>query len=232
MFRHHLGQMNVDVVLFQQLETEILSLNEKLTDLETTRLSCLAKLTELGDEVRQNQVDQLLAGVDVKVSSKKGKANELALKIISNYVQRIDNLLRVDDEPFLVDVKKTTAKNSTQAAGESLSSQFLEQSIKLEQNSCSSRSKRQQIKDSYNQLIRRVMPQLFGKQFAHRDESAYRGFKRNLSELRDTVGGIPTADEQKLLDAKRIFLQEIDGYLHTLDQMITCPGKECSRCNV
>src|SRR5699024_5438574 len=117
------------------------------------------KLAELSYEVRQNQ---LLASAETKVSSKRSKANDLALQIIDNYVQRIDHLLKVDDEPFLVDAKSRNASKSSQppqTTTQPLSSQ-LEQSTKVETApgavNATARSKRQQIKDTYNQLIRSV----------------------------------------------------------------------------
>lgn len=233
MFRHHLGQMNCDVALFEQLESDINTLNAKLQDLEQTRQDCLARLSELDSDVRQGQ---LLTAA--KVSNKRSKANDLALKIIGNYITRIDNLLKVEDEPFLVDVKikEVTAPKSTQQQSQlqSLSSQF-EASLKVEVPSSSNvpaREKRQQIKEAYNHLIKFIMPKLFGKQFAHRDEANYRGFKQNLSQLREQVNFISTSDEQKLMDAKRIFLQEMDCYLRTIDEMVTCSEKECQRCKV
>lgn len=233
MFRHHLGQMNCDVALFEQLESDINTLNAKLQDLEQTRQDCLARLSELDSNVRQGQ---LLTAA--KVSNKRSKANDLALRIIGNYITRIDNLLKVEEEPFLVDVKikEVTAPKSAQqlSQSQSLSSQF-EASLKVEVPSSSNvpaREKRQQIKEAYNHLIKFIMPKLFGKQFAHRDEANYRGFKQNLSQLREQVNFISTSDEQKLMDAKRIFLQEMDCYLRTIDEMVTCSEKECQRCKV
>lgn len=234
MFRHHLGQMNCDVALFEQLESEINLLNDKLQDLEETRQNCLTRLSELDSEVRQGQ---LLAPA-TKVSTKRSKANDLALKIISSYILRIDNLMNFDKEPFLVDVKRETVQTLKTCAqqsvskGQSLSSQF-EQSLQMETTSsanATARSKRQQIKDAYNQLIKSIMPQLFGKQFAHRDETSYCGFKENLTKLREQVNGISTSDEQKLISARNIFLAEMDNYLRIIDEMVTCTEKECHRC--
>jgi len=209
--------MNCDVALFQSLENEIHTLNEKLVDIEKTRQSCLDKLRMLDKEVQQN-----LPVADSKTTIKKIKANDMALTIINTYIQRIDNLLKVNDEPFLLDmVADTKGPCLAPIKEDPFSSQYEESQ---------QRGKLQQVKDAYNQLIRIVMPKLFGKQFAHKNDSNYQTLKQNLAELRNKVHSIITSDEQKLVDAKRIFLQEIDGYLRTLDEMCTCTIKDCIRC--
>lgn len=235
MFRHHIGQMNCDVARFQRLESEIHSLNYKLADIEHTRQNCLEKLNELYKEVRHNQ---MLFSVRDEYKMPPKKNNDLALKIIHNYIERIEALLRTDAEPFMVDViingdDEGVKKISSSTNDYNGSSQLQQANNNNNHNyrTETPKNKRQQIKNAYNHLIRSVMPKLFGKQFAHKDIPDYCSLKQNLTDLRDQVNSVNISDEQKLVDAKRIFLQEIDGYLRTIDEMVTCNVNGCTRCS-
>ncbi|KAJ6221942.1 hypothetical protein RDWZM_000487 [Blomia tropicalis] len=245
LFRHHLGQMNCDLNLFKQLESDLQTLNDKLTEIEQLRLNCVDKLIKLENDIQLNRFDNI--NIRSNHKNKQNKSNDLALIIIRKYIQRIETLMNVDDEPFMMniklmqnDLKRTNSKENVLNSLQQIksSSHIFEQSIDTTKRTCSDESgvmarvKRQQIKDAYNQLIQEIMPKMFGKQFDHNDDLNYKEIKSDLEQLRNKIYLISSSDEQRLVDAKRIFMQEIDGYLRTLHDMVRCDPNvsDCDKC--
>lgn len=106
-----------------------------------------------------------------------------------------------------------------------------------QQNICSSSQsatpleKCQQIKQAYSQVIRSILPKLYGRNFGHRSDADFRDYRGRLATLAERVRRIPVGEEQCLLDAQKLFLVEIEGYLQILEDMVLCRFKDCSTCN-
>ena len=237
--------MNCDLNLFKQLESDLQTLNDKLTEIEQLRLNCVDKLIKLENDIQLNRFDNI--NIRSNHKNKQNKSNDLALIVIRKYIQRIETLMNVDDEPFMMniklmqnDLKRTNSKENVLNSLQQIksSSHIFEQSIDTTKRTCSDESgvmarvKRQQIKDAYNQLIQEIMPKMFGKQFDHNDDLNYKEIKSDLEQLRNKIYLISSSDEQRLVDAKRIFMQEIDGYLRTLHDMVRCDPNvsDCDKC--
>lgn len=213
-----------------ELEASIQLLNDKLSDLEYCRRECLDKLSELKFKIE----DDILESREME----KCALIRLRLQVVTNFMQRIENLLQVNQEPFMVDakpkkksLKRQTKANFDKSVLDSILSSPNLRTKRIENNSPESALiKRQLIKDTYGHLIKSIMPKLYGNNFSHKANSDYRQYQQEIQKLRETVKNIPTQEEQQLVDAKRTFLQETELYLNTLDAMVQCNESGCQYC--
>nr|XP_027204922.1 putative uncharacterized protein DDB_G0271606 [Dermatophagoides pteronyssinus] len=249
MIRHHFGQKDCEwTPKLTELETSILLLNEKVTELELSRQDCLRKLSRLKIELEQQQ--QLQQQQQQQKNSRKilqlpmtnNKSNHhhqmghvLRINFIENYMKRLENLLHIDREPFLA-ITTCSSSSSSIDNHHSNDNQIDRFCDKIQPNQSTAKltteMKCKQIKNYYEYLLKTVMPQLYGNQnsFKHKSDKNYCQFRQTLIQLRYQVQIISTQSEQQLLDAKRAFIQEIDSYIKTLDNMIVNDFDDCQQC--
>lgn len=182
----------------------------------------------------------------------------LPLTIIDAYLKRVTNLLATDKEPLLLDqleiehklkqknrkhelnflsTQKNKSKSTISLVDPASSSHALKDKYLSQENINSANQggtpleKCQQIKQAYSQLIRSILPKLYGRHFDHRNDADFRDYRHRLEALAERVKRIQIGEEQCLLDAHKLFLMELDGYLHILDDMVRCRIKQCCTCN-
>ncbi|KAH7639010.1 hypothetical protein HUG17_3043 [Dermatophagoides farinae] len=258
MIRHHFGQKDCEwSPRLTELETSILLLNEKVTELELSRQDCVRKLSQLKIELEQQHQQQqqqqqqqknpnsrkILPLPPNNNKSRHNYGHILRIKFIENYMKRLENLLRIDREPFLAITTCSSSSSSIDHHINNVDDRFCDE--KYDDNgmripmplppppptqlsssrlttTTTTEMKCQQIKNYYEYLLKTVMPQLYGNQnsFKNKSDENYCQFRKTLMELRYRVQMITTQSEQQLLDAKRAFIQEIDSYLKTLNNMI------------
>lgn len=220
--RSYLGQKDKNDTQLNDLVMSITLLYDKLADLRSTQQDCVQKLLEFKQRCEHDLCNS-------RGESKASALFKLRLFVADNFLSRIDNLLQEDQEPFMVDVKHFLKKAGSKK-GDPVSASSVAASSPAGSGGQSAEEKRQQIKDIYDHLIRSITPQLYGSHFEHRSNHEYRKYETSLCELRERVRSIPSQSEQQLVDAKRIFLQETELYLRTLQQMVQCDEADCVHC--